>query len=483
MKKLLSLVITLGLFITQGIAQTGISLKFNENGKFKILQLTDLHWDPESANCSITTATIKHALETEVPDLVILTGDVVTSRPAEKGWQEIINIFEEAKIPFAITMGNHDAEQGYTRETIYDWLNKSRYFVGEKGPENIQGYGNYIIEVQGNQSNPALLLYCMDSHDYPDNTRKYGHYDRIKYDQIEWYRSKSKQYTKNNGDDPIPALAFFHIPILEYHDIIGKNTTIGTYNEVISSSNINSGLFSSMVDMGDVMGAFVGHDHNNDYIGLNCGIALGFGRTTGADARGRLERGGRVIELSEGQFKFDTWIRTKDKTELFYYYPSGLSSLDEESLDYLPAKNVNPQKQGVNYIYYEGKYTSTSDLGPDTEVKRGTFSNFTIKEAAAKDHFGYEFKTLILIPEKGIYCFYTYSDDGSKLLVDGNVIVDNDGSREAQLVSGKVALDKGFHELKILYFEDYMGEELEVGIVGRNMPEMTIPDEMLFLMD
>jgi len=480
MKKLLLYVIVSGLFITQGIAQT-LSLKFNENGKFKIVQFTDLHWNPRSAKCAVTTATIKHVLETEKPDLAILTGDVVTSRPAEEGWQAVIKIFEEAKIPFAVTMGNHDAEQGYTRETIYDWLGKSPCFLGEKGPKDLSGCGNYVIEVQGNHSSTAALLYCLDSHDYPENTRKYGHYDRIRYDQIEWYRRKSEEFAKNNGNKPIPALAFFHIPTLEYYNIVGRNTTIGHNNEVISSPNINSGLFSSIVDRGDVMGIFTGHDHDNDYIGLNYGVALGFGRTTGADARGKLERGGRIIELYEDQFKFDTWIRTTKGTELAYYYPSGISSLDEESLAYLPAKNVKPLKQGVSYIYYEGKYQSTGDLSPATEKKRGTFRNFTIKDALQKDYFGYEFNTLIRIPEKGIYSFYTYSDDGSKLFVDGNVIVDNDGSREAQLVTGKVALDAGFHELKVLYFEDYMGEELEVGIIGRNMPEMIIPDEMLFL--
>ncbi|WP_102408111.1 metallophosphoesterase [Parabacteroides bouchesdurhonensis] len=482
MKKLLSFVIIAsGLFAGLVTAQTKIPLKFEENGKFKIVQFTDLHWNPHSQNCAHTTATIKHVLQTEKPNLAIITGDVVTSRPAEKGWQAIIKIFEEEEIPFAVTMGNHDAEQGYTRETIYNWLNQSPYFVGNKGPEDIHGCGNFVIEVQGSKSDLAALLYCLDSHDYPENTRKYGEYDRIKYNQIEWYRKQSEQYTKSNGNKPLPSLAFFHIPIPEYHNIIGQNTTIGHNEEVISSPNINSALFSSMVDMGDIMGVFTGHDHDNDYIGINYGIALGFGRTTGADARGKLERGGRIIELYEGQQKFDTWIRTAKGKELSYYYPSGISSLDEENLKYLAAKNIKQPQQGVRYIYYEGEYKSTTDLDSKTEVKRGSFPNFTIKEAAVKDHFGYEFHTWIKIPERGVYRFYTYSDDGSKLLIDGNVIVDNDGSHSARYISGKVALEAGFHELKVLYFESYMGEELEVGIASRNMNETIIPEEMLFL--
>lgn len=52
------------------------------------------------------------------------------------------------------------------------------------------------------------------------------------------------------------------------------------------------------------MGVFVGHDHDNDFIGIDKGIALGYGRVTGADAYGELTRGARIIELYEDQFKF-----------------------------------------------------------------------------------------------------------------------------------------------------------------------------------
>ena len=54
-----------------------------------------------------------------------------------------------------------------------------------------------------------------------------------------------------------------------------------------------------------------------------------------------------------------------------------------------------------------------------------------------KDHFAYEFRKLINIPEKGVYRFYTYSDDGSKLFIDGKAIVDNDGSHNARIAKGR----------------------------------------------
>lgn len=107
--------------------------------------------------------------------------------------------------------------------------------------------------------------------------------------------------------------------------------------------------------------------------------------------------------------------------------------------------------------------------------------NISIQEALTKDHFAYDFRTLIKIPEKGVYRFYTYSDDGSKLFIDGKEVVDNDGSHNARLAKGKVALDAGFHELRVLYLEDYMGEALEVGVSSRTIKESVLPDDMLYL--
>ena len=238
-----------------------------------------------------------------------------------------------------------------------------------------------------------------------------------------------------------------------------------------------------MVEKKDVMGVFVGHDHDNDYIGIDQGIALAFGRTTGVDAYGKLERGGRIIKMYEGKNQFDTWIRTPKGIEFEYYYPSGLSSADEQATEYLPAKNIQVKQQGVEYKYYEAdfKLTHTDMIASARLVKEGTMSNFSIASATAKDSMAFVFKTYIKIPEKGVYQFYTFSDDGSKLLIDGQAVVDNDGSHSLKRAEGKIALEAGYHELKLLYFENYMGEFLEVGLSSRSIREDIIPDNMLYI--
>ena len=42
--------------------------------------------------------------------------------------------------------------------------------------------------------------------------------DRLTFDQINWYRQQSAAYKAQNGGQPLPALAFFHIPLPEYNE-------------------------------------------------------------------------------------------------------------------------------------------------------------------------------------------------------------------------------------------------------------------------
>lgn len=78
--------------------ESAVTLRFDEAGRFRIAQFTDLHWSHRSPNCATTVATIKHILDTEKPHLAILTGDVVTDAPAREAWQAIAAIFAETNI-------------------------------------------------------------------------------------------------------------------------------------------------------------------------------------------------------------------------------------------------------------------------------------------------------------------------------------------------------------------------------------------------
>lgn len=469
------------LILSNNPKPVAMPLRFKE-GKLKIAQFTDVHWTPGSEKSDKNPETILKVLADEKPDVVIFTGDVVTQKPAMDGWRKVVEMMETSGVPFAVTMGNHDAEN-LSEDSIYDYLGKSRLFIGEKGPECLSGTGNYILPVLASDGSQQVnaLLYCLDSNDYTPDAERYGNYAWIDWKQIGWYREQSNIYKVKNNGTPIPALAFFHIGLPEFKHLQGRPEMYGHLGENGGFPKINSGMFHAMIEQGDVMGVFVGHDHDNDYIGQEYGIALGYGRVSGHDAYGDLERGARIIELYEDGRRFDTWIATPSGRSQSWYYPSAITS-DDEAIAPLPAKQVSPEKQGVTYIYYEGKFKHTDHFKTNgTKKDEGVMKNFSILDAPAKDHFGYEFKTYIRIPKTGVYNFYLYSDDGSLLYIDGKPVIDNNGSHSAARKGGKIALEEGFHEIHLLYFEDYMGEKLKVKMSSRWMEEQEVPDEMLFL--
>ncbi|MDR3261820.1 MAG: metallophosphoesterase [Tannerella sp.] len=482
MKRLIFSIALFCVVILPVAAQGNIQFTFNKNGKFKIAQFTDIHWVHGEPTCAKTVETIKAVLEAEKPDLAILTGDVAYKVPAREPWTDIPGIFEEAKTPFAVVFGNHDGEAStkISRSEIMDILGRSPYFVGEKGPEEIHGCGNYVLPVKGSKSgNVSALLYCFDSNAYSTNP-KYGTYAPIYFDQIAWYGTQSDKYARSNNGKALPSLAFFHIPLPEYNHVIGKKNTVGSQGEKPCPPDYNTGLFGAFIEKQDVMGAFVGHDHNNDYIGMEYYIALAYGRVTGWEAYGDVERGARIIELYEDEFVFDTWIRTPNVKELIFHYPSGISSVDEETMTYLPALKVNPKKQGVSYTYYEGEFGTVKKITPDKKAGQGTMKYFSVNDAPKEDYFAYEFRTWIKIPEKGVYDFYTISDDGSQLLIDDRLVVDKDWSHITR-IDGKVALEAGFHELKVLFYDDSWGQFLEVGYSSKKIRDRQLPENILFI--
>ena len=91
-------------------------------------------------------------------------------------------------------------------------------------------------------------------------------------------------------------------------------------------------MFAAMLECGDVMGTFVGHDHINDYIGVQYGIALAYGRVSKVmkDADDPLA-GGRVIVMKEGKHEFDTWIRDMNGVKVLECkYPASFEKVSEK---------------------------------------------------------------------------------------------------------------------------------------------------------
>ena len=57
------------------------------------------------------------------------------------------------------------------------------------------------------------------------------------------------------------------------------------------------------------------------------------------------------------------------------------------------------------------------------------------------------------VENAGLYKFRTSSDDGMKLWIDGQLVLDNDGTHPPRVQGGQVDLTAGDHDMVIEYFQ------------------------------
>ena len=128
----------------------------------------------------------------------------------------------------------------------------------------------------------------------------------------------------------------------------------------------------------------------------------------------------------------------------------------------------------INYAYYEGAWERLPKFDQLTPKQTGTATSMGVNKFAKTDGFGVVFSGFWETNESAEYKFRLSSDDGSKLLIDGQLIVDNDGLHGAQFKSGKARFDAGLHEVRIEFFEMAGGESLECTIESEEMGRLPI---------
>lgn len=328
--------------------QYGLPLKMNQEDKFKILQVADMHFstgygkcrDPEppssAKGCKADSRTLEFlekVLDFEKPDMVVLTGDQIfgdASPDAESSAFKAVYPFVKRKIPFAITLGNHDDEGSLNREEIMGIYVDVPYSVAALGPDDVDGFGNYVVTVEGKVSKgTALSLYFVDTHSYSKTPKITPGYDWIKENQLIYLKMEAdsikNSVEKYRKSKKIPlSMAFFHIPLPEFRNM--NQPFIGEMREGITAPRYNSGARDVLGEMG-VTAISVGHDHCNDYclqdtiraqspeenkIWLCYGGGSGLGGYGGYN--GYIRRM-RAYELDTSKGEIKTWKRTEAEPE------------------------------------------------------------------------------------------------------------------------------------------------------------------------
>jgi alpha-L-fucosidase len=154
----------------------------------------------------------------------------------------------------------------------------------------------------------------------------------------------------------------------------------------------------------------------------------------------------------------------------------------EKFIKVQPRRSVALEKpiNRINFTYYEGDWDSLPNFKNLKPLSEGTLANYNFTPRKEIERFGFEYTGYIKILTDGVYMFYTSSDDGSRLYIGGELVVDNDGLHGMLEKSGVVALAKGFHPIRVTFFEKTGSDDLKVSYKGPGFDKQAIPDSVLF---
>lgn len=334
MKKIISAVMAVILFgatlIVPSFAKADDNmLKADENGNFKILQVADVQEhataDGKKNIRHRTLSTIKLAVATLKPDLIVLTGDNIHRTDSladfECSVKQLTDTFKGT--PFAVTYGNHDLERNldnneyltYKQEQeIYDKygavkLNQTGLECSDTSDYSTSKYGTGYLDIFSADGtkvvNRVILVnsgtYEVDaarSDGYVNNTGKEGYgrtgvnaktYKNTDYDNV--VKAVSKW-----TDEGIKCIAYQHIALQEmmtsgilvegtkndvpmnsrpcekfagkYYKNSVKNTITNQYVEACGCSYFSTEeLYKAYAKSGNTLGVFYGHEHTNTVMG------------------------------------------------------------------------------------------------------------------------------------------------------------------------------------------------------------------------
>ncbi len=138
---------------------------------------------------------------------------------------------------------------------------------------------------------------------------------------------------------------------------------------------------------------------------------------------------------------------------------------------------------GIRCEGYAGTWDRLPDFAQLTPVHTGTAETptATAYTPEVRDHYALRFTGFLEVPQEGLYTFYTSSDDGSRLRINGETVVDNDGLHGARRHSGRVRLKKGLHAVEVTFFEQSGDESLEVSWEVPGLARQVVPKEAWFV--
>ncbi len=280
------------------LADVGASvatLDLGNRSGLRLLQFTDNHFFC-GVNEGLTRTEADQATERDwreyvrifQPDTVVTTGDLWHDNPGGRGaatQAHALTHLEQLGVPWAFCWGNHDLLDDYTAgQAALESARGSLYRGGAS-------HGDYRIDVhRGSNRQVAARLWLL-------NSNRFG----LTAWQLEWLRAARTRLAQTPSAT-VPALAFFHIPLLEQKTLHRPGATPGLCFEDVCHESESGQAAPALAGDDRLRACFCGHDHVNDYAVRTQRLDLVYGRATGHAGYGgeKVRKGAKLIELDLG---------------------------------------------------------------------------------------------------------------------------------------------------------------------------------------
>lgn len=270
-----------------------------ERADFKILMFTDTQLWADLGKNKECYEQMDALVEKTQPDLITLPGDVLSAFASRFSINNFIKHMDSYQIPWAPVYGNHDNEiPTNSLNWQADKYMESEYCLMKKGPSNLYGCGNYVINIT-EDDNPVYTLFMLDNGRYieyldEETNEAYTKEIYMGYEQIAWYEWNVKGIEKAAGRI-VPSMTFSHFAQPEFREAVEKcgvqdengRYTIpqeygfGYCQYLPGAAPVKSGFFDKCKELGSTKYMFCGHDHENNASVTYDGITMTYGLKTG----------------------------------------------------------------------------------------------------------------------------------------------------------------------------------------------------------
>ncbi len=304
-------------------------LQVHEDGSFKICMFNDLQ-DKRNPNAN-TIALMEAVLDSEQPDLVVIAGDTIsdtyitaTADDVDATIKALMKPIADRNIPYLFTFGNHDHDVADVLD-LEGQIDSYQSYESCIIPDDGCDPGTYNVPILNSDGTGyAFNVYMMDT---GNKNETEGGYRGLIPEQVEWYKNTSDALKADNGGEVVPSLVFQHIPVKEIYQFMEETDDIQnayfsfddfkwyrlTEDKLIGDVNycfeapcsekqtVTTGQYEAWLEKGDIIGAYFGHDHINNFVGITEeGIQMGYNAGSGFATYGNGgNRSARIFVLNE----------------------------------------------------------------------------------------------------------------------------------------------------------------------------------------